>query len=1279
MIEKMDDHSKEYTLLCNKEHGGRGFRVDECSVPKELLVKRSLEDDWTQFAFNLLYKRDLRVGATYITDFRMGATAVYQRNILAVFTELVEEMSCVGIKIPKSSNCLYFLETLVSKTNEPQVPVDAGGGSNQAETEHQAEETEVERPIGLRIHFFCNRSKSNPDDEFMAKFFTRLESEFKSVQRRMDRSRDKTAMYPWERHLACHDRLTWLEYVCMYEGSVERRRSYDQLSDEGKTISPKVVFTIERACELTQRYEPDCCEEQANVSKYIFDYDNVSDGFHFPREDLVLRVDLKHINIQSLFEFRRYLPSYYFEYISLPLMKTWNLPYKLPAAQGGGDANIVFVPNTRDFGGLLSAKYSETSETFKNCLRRSTEEFKKSMDYEFPQKEEFKNKLKSCWCMKKPSFDKMCNELKNVVSVCDMNTVPFTPVFATEGLRSWYSATHKFSILYMTSQYYSSVMLPSENNADEKSILQNKRTLDRLDMLRLKAILRRNTYRTRSEFQEATMEEFKTRIILDDEANVSEPLANIVRWWKTTRKKSVVPRLKMDDDGSLFLNDIAWTLNFFDKDLQVATGHPTLLILNVSKYDSYRQEHNLHMNMIFTGEGATSKSFLFDQMKLMSIPGTMLELTYQTLRANAIETDKNDECIIFNEAPPGMFITHKAVDPNAEAMFKELLTSMKVSCSVFHKDELTGERKNRRILSNKICTHFGATNDDPSDCNEAMRTRFYFGEFEKTERKNKSLDQCMRGAKDWEQYGKEFLDEAYHTFHLEHAAITFLFKLMYLTVLEYPTMFAADTVYSQMQKSLRASKITTTTRFKERFDILCQIHTMRNAFNAVFTYAGGECCWLVEPCMYCRDVEYHGKECCRRSFACTHPDCHGKPSCCNRGDGSKCEPYVFKEEDLLKVQPYLFCTEEIAIFCFTSLSNEVYNPSEYKILKAIWKLWVLSGCKYNKVTRADDETSGEGMYDQSQKVNDYDYIRFEKAGHKLRVAIQQAIPFHEGRPSEYNIKQMFERLGTSTQESVPFELRLAVTAQDPNDNLPKRKRDTIATMKYDVFKTDGVGSSFHMSLFDQVRHKNYDDPVLKAVKACQHHYSEEKKVILGTPERKEGIIVHASVMQCMDIEPKCGNIIMQMNSLHKCETDMIIRNRTTLIDQEREIATRLVADLDDVAAAAHARRLGIIETTKISEFIETYGMLARVNQFRCHKNPIVYPDDVLYELNAPPKQSENARAAHTEGIAIQSGSRRKVKRSRKQREYDEQVSTSRKKKRRSNQDVDFFEELEIRQ
>ena len=159
-------------------------------------------------------------------------------------------------------------------------------------------------------------------------------------------------------------------------------------------------------------------------------------------------------------------------------------------------------------------------------------------------------------------------------------------------------------------------------------------------------------------------------------------------------------------------------------------------------------------------------------------------------------------------------MTNKHTDPGDEARFKEKLTSQRVSCKTYEKDDETGLRTNRTTVSQSIGVYMGATNDDPADATEAMRTRFYFGQFEKSERKNKSMDACMQGEKIWNEIGEDLLEKTMNDFHMEHYRMALLFKLMYIGAIKYPTLTTSDIVFMKMSEKLRKMKLNTSTRFK---------------------------------------------------------------------------------------------------------------------------------------------------------------------------------------------------------------------------------------------------------------------------------------------------------------------------------------------------------------------------------------------------------------------------------------------------------------------------------
>ena len=184
------------------------------------------------------------------------------------------------------------------------------------------------------------------------------------------------------------------------------------------------------------------------------------------------------------------------------------------------------------------------------------------------------------------------------------------PEYTEEGVKKFLKYRDKYKPKKeLSDHWFTDVLTDMKKDPGTRTLLADKCSLDTLDMLKYKQELLEEFHKeNRRKFQEEMMDEFVTNIVKDVNANVSEPVQAIIQWFNNTYKP-VVNKLKKksDPNGSVFLNSIAQKLNFYDEDLQVSTGHPTLMLLQHGKYDTYRQQLNLHFNAIFTGEGATSK------------------------------------------------------------------------------------------------------------------------------------------------------------------------------------------------------------------------------------------------------------------------------------------------------------------------------------------------------------------------------------------------------------------------------------------------------------------------------------------------------------------------------------------------------------------------------------------------------------------------------------------------------------------------------------------------
>jgi len=1088
--------------ILRKIHGNRIWRKDPFSSLRDIkiVIPDTDGDSFQYMVFNVPLKY-LRSGCTSFIDFKKTGKAQAYKNSLLVFLKLIELCSTSG-KDTRGSNCACFIETVMRN-----------GFS-----------------IGFRIWFFSNR-KETELHLCLIKLIMDNNNDYEKQQKLTPKLQVKLASHMG--HLTCKSLFDYIKCCSNYNDNevfmTECEDIHEKIRFKEYKLHPSNVFSVEStgfsySCLVGQQFE------QNDHKKYF----NGSE-FTFPNEEHVLRVSTEQITVDELWLKKKYIPSYFFEKVRLPAVEAKEY-------EEGGNAYVKLVVPDHVH------QYKKIND---QPLIRLLEEMSNSDTHLEYDNEHFLGEVQPL--------------VRQAFVVTYIDHTSNVSIFTDKGVSKWLQYAPRYLPKQeLSDQWFTDMLTDMKRDPETKTLLADKNSLDALDTMKYTCeLLQEYDITNMQKFKEKMMDNFYQNIVLDVDANVSEPIQMMLLWFhKKYNHRMFIHRKKTDPNGSVFLNSMAWRLNFFDEDLQVSTGHPTLMLLTSGRLDAYRQELNLHLNIIFTGEGATSKSFLFEKMKQMSIPGTISELTYQTKRANAVDHDENDLIVVFNEAPQGMFMSNlksmQKSDGEQEAAFKEKLTSQITKCKTFVKDPETDERTNRMVISQSIGVYHGATNDDPSTCNEAMQTRFYWGEFEKCERKNKSIDECMRGEREWQQVGDKALKRSLHYFHLEQFQMMLLFKLMFIGIIKYPTLDVSDLVYAQLQKSLRGQKIETSTRYKERFDIVCIIFTMINALDTVYNYEGGE--------------QYN-------------------------------QP--FDPRTLLDLEPYLYCTEEIAIFAFTLLSNEIYNPSETKILKAVWKLWKQKGGKdYEKKITQD------GTVDYA-----YDFIKLDKSGKKLRMQISQAIPNHHGRPSDFNIKAALKKLKSKSLPSYPMMLASNVDERykEYRDGSPEREPGSVSTTLTDGMKED-TDAYFNIQLFHLIRKGEDIDPIGKAVQNCRHKFTTRKKIMFGCPERKDAVIQYPSVFKVIEMIPNNQKEMRRKNPLFKGNISMNLRqmNDSELLPEERHTGSVIRTDLDNWGVMQHAKRLNV-KPEHLKVFFQQYSheLVEEKMVIQPPSLAINYPDDVI--------------------------------------------------------------------
>lgn len=610
-----------------------------------------------------------------------------------------------------------------------------------------------------------------------------------------------------------------------------------------------------------------------------------------------------------------------------------------------------------------------------------------------------------------------------------------------------------------------------------KSKFQNQHSISSFDVIEMETVYRMEVNSNRRQVQEIMVDKFKEQCVSGD-SDISAAGKCIARWLHHIRpelhEKHGDFEFEIKDPSlSPFANMQFWFLQALDSYLCVATAHPELLKLHYAAYDAYRQhgENQLHWNMIYTGESATSKSYSFDCKKQMSIEGTITEVTYQTTRADAIDGDQNDHITIFNEAPPGLFQAGPG-DQNQDAlsMMKEKLTSNRVRTKTFVKDEETGERKNRIAVSSQIGVYMGATNDNPALAEEAVKSRFHWGEFEKIYRTDKNISDYQKKSFDMEQKPELMKKLEKFLFYTkdQQMKVFYIWKFIFCKIIKDIDLDASSIVLSEVSKTLKRDyNIRIPPRTVERYRILCRILTITNALDIVFNFKGG-----------------------------LH---NGKP---------------FDLIQLLDVEPYLYSTEEISICAINMVSPEMsqLSSSRDKTLKALWKIFCHApNYRKDKINDVD--------------VIDYSYIRFNGGLKPLCTRVQHSIPFDVGKPSLHNIFSVLKMLGNEPFRGRDYmhideyqDLHGYANNYDFSDNFavpsPGTKKQQVA------YVPGQMVHDLHLDLFVDIRRfeKDSRSVMQKCIAKLSNNQTKPRRVVMGVPRRENGKIEYPQFMDIVELK-----------------------------------------------------------------------------------------------------------------------------------------------------------------
>lgn len=983
--------------------------------------------------------------------------------------------------------------------------------------------------IGDRIHFFTYRKNlANTMGEKAESLLTRKMKKYEDWETVLEKVQSKGSYLT---HVAGVIDSTLLS-KCM--------DIKDLFTVIGKHGCPTNVFSLENfriegACEAQN--DPD---NYKNGSSYVF-----------PDESLVTMRFFDEINPKYIWN--KYLYSYHCMWIREPEIQMCESNQNTPTTRASED----------------TIKYDLILE--EGIGQKRITEYLTSVGLHINQG--YYNTISGDILKKVKELAKGKYKIRKLTSV-DTPVLDPTNNVEVHAIHHWFEANKK----YGNATEEESLMDGYEVSPLLASIFQNQYAISAFDYISLETKYRMEgvTPLDRRGIQELMIRKFKT-LCCSGDAAISDPGRCIGTWLNITRpeelKKYGKSTLKyVDKSLSTFANYMYWLRQNYTVYLCVANTHQQLSLIQHARFDAYRQHgvSELHWNAIYTGESAVSKSFNFDMMMDMSIPGTVTTLTYQTTRSDAVDGDADDHITVFNEAPPGLFSSGKNDEDKAAcSMMKEKTTSGRVKCKTFQMNEETKKRENRIVVSSQIGCYMGATNDDPSTAEEAMASRWHWGQFERVVSNTRSITQFQWKDTEMNKNDKLVFEKERFMFfcHDQHMKVYYIWKLIFCGIIKDVSVDTADVVLQQYQQRLKKCKpaIRIPSRTIERYKILCRIYCIVDALNKTFEFPGSK---------------YYDKE--------------------------------FDIEQLLDVEPLLWCTEEHAICALNHISVEFVNPTINKVLRALWNMHKESGQYFEEKNMMGHQTV------------DHSRIMFKGYRHQIYKKIQYYIPPEVGKPSLHNIKAVLDELG-----NLPFKGKEYLLLNDWKEQYgTDRENDRIRPPKYgDIYpqpvphqnpKTSRAYETFqgkhifHLCLFRFIRRHKIPNPMEECLKKLNHRYQSGKRVITGVSEINRGVISdpeYISIRELHDSQP-----ILKVLNITK-EADGVQRLLDQNMNEEHDLM-RINMDLDEYG---YQKRCRLLELTEDQSF--EYENLLLMEQFKdSMTRHMTLPDDLKKNTNQDPTE-----------------------------------------------------------
>lgn len=442
-------------------------------------------------------------------------------------------------------------------------------------------------------------------------------------------------------------------------------------------------------------------------------------------------------------------------------------------------------------------------------------------------------------------------------------------------------------------------------------------------------------------------------------ANVSNPIVLMTKW-AAEKKTWTTEAANVDPNMTYFGNMVAKDFIHFEQDLRFSVTHSIFFRVLVNALGAYRYKLDLHNNVLMLGAGASGKSHILDTIAGLLVPGTTMKVSHATEKAATIGSDNNDHISLYHELPPGFLGNDKNGSETGNHIIKDMMTSCTVNTVSIVVDNDLGTREASHFESECVGVVLGATNERADRIPEALSTRMIkmmVNEYTRDGFGVNEMTSEVVGVRGGDYINVESTKLFENRWRTRQVMSNMVEKMIYTKTLVDVDMSVFNLIQLRMMGFMENHDITTSN------SNIRDLKFMRH-FARTLT--------ILFACdKFANDPSSIGYE----------------------------QEFSFKT--LQKIQPLLFCTEEIALFTMTLNADQLINVHHFKLIEVL-----LAACKntmYKNSGIGDEWDIKNGMYYTQSKYPD------ERKIYRDLIQAQTVGDFKEKLSAE-NLKVAFNEI-----------------------------------------------------------------------------------------------------------------------------------------------------------------------------------------------------------------------------------------------------------------------------